>query len=129
SAESSARSPCARQSMSGRWPTAMSSPTRNPWTFSSPSPPEPVMVDGHGRRSPPPPRAARVLLSGIVDYAGLFPPAALTMWSAVQNYAAYRSGVDAWALGRFVAPAVRLHELATAIAGLDPEGTFAGWRV
>lgn len=70
-----------------------------------------------------------MLLSGIVDYAGLFPPAALTMWSAVQNYAAYRSGVDAWALGRFVAPAVRLHELATAIAGLDPEGTFTGWRV
>src|SRR5690606_33029906 len=60
---------------------------------------------------------------------GLFPPAALTMWSAVENYAAYRSGVDAWALGRFVAPAARLYELAGAIASLDPEGGFAGWRV
>lgn len=69
------------------------------------------------------------MLRGIVDYAGLFPPAALTMWSAVENYAAYRSGVDAWALGRFVAPAARLYELAGAIASLDPEGGFAGWRV
>ena len=35
--------------------------------------------------------ALRALLGGIVDYAGLFPPAALDMPTAVRNYAAYRA--------------------------------------
>jgi len=52
----------------------------------------------------------RTLLAGIVDYAGLFPPAGLDMPAAVANYAAYRQGPDAWALGRFVLPAARLEE-------------------
>ena len=33
--------------------------------------------------------ALRALLDGIVDYAGLFPPAALDMSTAVRNYASY----------------------------------------
>ena len=53
----------------------------------------------------------RALLSGIVDYAGLFPPAGLDMATAVANYARYRSGPDRWALGRFVVDARRLPEL------------------
>jgi hypothetical protein len=46
--------------------------------------------------------AVRVLLDGIVDYAGLFPPAALGMPEAVRNYARYRGGDAGWMLGRFV---------------------------
>ena len=53
----------------------------------------------------------RTLLSGIVDYAGLFPPAGLDMATAVANYARYRAGPDRWALGRFVVNASRLEEL------------------
>jgi hypothetical protein len=50
------------------------------------------------------------LLAAGIDYAGLFPPAGLDMSSAVRNYADYRTGTDAWALGRFVVPASRLGE-------------------
>lgn len=52
----------------------------------------------------------RVLLADLIDYAGLFPPAALAMPAAVENYARYVTGSDKWALGRFVLPASRLTE-------------------
>ena len=52
----------------------------------------------------------RALLSGVVDYAGLFPPAGLPLDQAIRNYARYRQGSDAWMLGRFVIPAARLAE-------------------
>jgi hypothetical protein len=65
--------------------------------------------------------ALRPLLSGIVDYAGLFPPAGLDMATAVRNYAQYRHDDAAWMLGRFVLPVSRLDELASEIRALDLE--------
>src|SRR5262245_17845898 len=53
----------------------------------------------------------RALLAGVIDYAGLFPPAKLPLDQAVRNYARYRAEPDAWMLGRFVIPAARLAEL------------------
>ena len=53
----------------------------------------------------------RTLLSGVLDYAGLFPPAKLPLDEAFANYLRYRAGPNAWMLGRFVIPAVRLCEL------------------
>jgi hypothetical protein len=53
----------------------------------------------------------RALLAGIVDYAGLFPPARLPLDEAIRNYACYRQQADAWMLGRFIIPAARLGEL------------------
>ncbi len=53
----------------------------------------------------------RVLLDHLIDYAGLFPPAALSMPDAVRNYARYRDGEYAWALGPFVVPKERAHEV------------------
>jgi hypothetical protein len=53
----------------------------------------------------------RVLLTGIIDYAGLFPPAKLPIDQAICNYARYAGGADRWMLGRFVCPASRLAEL------------------
>ncbi|MEO8593616.1 MAG: hypothetical protein ABI759_09855 [Candidatus Solibacter sp.] len=53
----------------------------------------------------------RALLEGLIDYAGLFPPAALEMDAALRNYAAYRRGPHAWALGRFVVPVARVDEV------------------
>lgn len=47
---------------------------------------------------------AQAILSRCIDYAGMFPPAGLDLETAVQNYAAYLSGRDAWALGMFVLP-------------------------
>lgn len=58
------------------------------------------------------PSSATALLAGAVDYAGLFPPAALGMAAAAAEYADALAGPDAWLLGRFVAPAARLPELA-----------------
>lgn len=53
----------------------------------------------------------RSLFDHLIDYAGLFPPAALSMRDAARNYARYLASADAWMLGRFVVPAVRLDEL------------------
>lgn len=70
----------------------------------------------------------RSLLAGAVDYAGLFPPASLPMHDAARNYAVYRAGRDAWALGRFVVPATRLGELASVGDGLEG-APDAAWRI
>ncbi len=56
--------------------------------------------------------ADRALLGGLVDYAGLFPPAQLGMKEAVDEYREAREGPHAWMLGRFLVPASRLEELA-----------------
>jgi hypothetical protein len=48
--------------------------------------------------------SVRALLAGIIDYAGLFPPAKLELRQALENYATYHAGPDAWMLGRFVCP-------------------------
>lgn len=50
----------------------------------------------------------RALLTELVDYAGLFPPAALPLDPAIRYYAQYRAGADAWMLGRFICPAAKL---------------------
>jgi hypothetical protein len=67
--------------------------------------------------------ALHALLEGLIDYAGLFPPAALSMQDAVRNYARYGEGEYAWALGRFVVPADRAHEVPPefpqSVLGLD----------
>jgi hypothetical protein len=52
-----------------------------------------------------------ILLERLIDYAGLFPPAALSMEDAVRNYARYRDGEHDWALGRFVVPLERVAEV------------------
>jgi hypothetical protein len=68
-------------------------------------------------------RALRVLLEGLIDYAGLFPPAALPMDEAVRNYELYREGEHAWALGKFVVPLDRAAEVPTdfprSVLGVD----------
>ena len=79
------------------------------------------------------------LLERVVDYAGLFPPAGLSMRDAVTEYAEQRRSAGAWMLGRFVVPVTRLDELAaaagegrggnetraiSALVGADPAGDF-----
>lgn len=61
--------------------------------------------------APPAAPALQALLEALVDYAGLFPPAALPLDAAVRRYARYRSGSDAWMLARLVLPAARLAAL------------------
>lgn len=54
--------------------------------------------------------SVKVLLSSIVDYAGLFPPAKLDMGEAIANYAQYQTTPYSWMLSRFVVSASRLDE-------------------
>lgn len=71
----------------------------------------------------------RTLGGGLIDYAGLFPPAALSMQGAVEAFARARMGEHEWMLSRFVCPASRLDELSAIGARLMP-GTNAtsGYR-
>ena len=69
------------------------------------------------------PPACRAFLDGLIDYAGLFPPATLALEPALDLYGRYRTGDDAWMLGRFLIPAARLAEadaLVESVAGTDP---------
>jgi hypothetical protein len=59
---------------------------------------------------------ATALFDGIMDYAGLFPPARLAMEEAFQEFLEHRSSQDGWMVARFVCPAARLDELAPLIA-------------
>ena len=60
-------------------------------------------------------QAIAELLAHAIDYAGLYPPAALPMPDAVGEYAKQRVSPHAWALGRFV-------------VGMDQLGTFIAAR-
>lgn len=68
--------------------------------------------------------ATRALFERLIDYAGLFPPAELSMAAAVQEYAAICSGSHAWMAGRFIVPASRAFELGAELER-EPERTFA----
>jgi hypothetical protein len=63
----------------------------------------------------------RALLTGVIDYAGMFPPAKLPMEEATRNYARYRQEPESWMLGRFLCPTSRLAELAPFCGKLFPE--------
>lgn len=74
-------------------------------------------------------RSLRILMTGLIDYAGLFPPAKLGMQDAVETYNRSIVGEHEWMLGRFICPVSRLGEFSHAAAALMP-GTFAssGYR-
>ncbi len=62
-------------------------------------------------------RDARIAaLSGLIDYAGLFPPASLDMEGAVAGYRGARSSTEAWIVDRFICPVSRLEELVGVVA-------------
>jgi len=75
-------------------------------------------------------QALEVLLAGAVDYAGLFPPAAMDMAGAVHAYTLYLGDPQRDMLGRFVVPVVRLREFDGEASGLLPIGeSSTPWRL
>lgn len=54
----------------------------------------------------------RNFMTGLIDYAGLFPPASLDIETALDNYAGYLEGEEGWMLGRCIVPAAQLHRVA-----------------
>ncbi|MGP1272398.1 MAG: hypothetical protein ACTS22_03615 [Phycisphaerales bacterium] len=75
------------------------------------------------------PASFDALTHGLIDYAGLFPPASLGMSESCSAYARHLQSQDARRLSHFVCPASRLDELSKHGAALMP-GTFAtsGYR-
>ena len=73
------------------------------------------------------PASLRALLAGVIDYAGLFPPARLDISQAVQQYATYRERPEAWMLGRFVLPFARIDEFIDARRAIGRAGD--PWRL
>ncbi len=74
------------------------------------------------------PASLRALLAGLIDYAGLYPPAELGMPAAVAEYARQRQGPDAWVLGCFVVAASRLEELGHCIEAESRRGPLP-WTI
>lgn len=66
--------------------------------------------------------AIRALLTEVIDYAGLFPPATLALEPAIRNYAHYRASDDRWMLGRLVCPTAKLAELSPLVDQLFANG-------
>ena len=70
--------------------------------------------------------AIKNLVSNIVDYAGLFPPAKLPLDEVIENYEQYLSGDFAWMLSRLVLPIAKT-------ADLETNATFAAskhtWKI
>jgi len=64
----------------------------------------------------------RAALIGLVDYAGLFPPAGLGLARVLGNHASYADGPDRWMLGRLVLPVGRLDEASELIERMDRAG-------
>jgi len=65
--------------------------------------------------------ALRLLLDGVFDYAGLFPPAALPMEDAAREYGDHVTGEESWIVEAFVCPVAWLPDLlAQPPRGTDP---------
>lgn len=78
---------------------------------------------------PQPLASISALMAGAIDYAGLFPPAGLSMPEAVINYATYRNSNYAWMLGRFVVTAARLDEFYESARDFISRDGGNAWRV
>lgn len=61
--------------------------------------------------------ALKVLLEGFIDYAGLYPPAALGLPDALSNYSSYRQGEYAWMLRHFVVGGAQVENVPSALDG------------
>ena len=57
------------------------------------------------------PESLRALLTNLVDYAGLYPPAALSLPVALTNYGRYLASTEGWILNRLVLPATKLDDV------------------
>jgi hypothetical protein len=67
----------------------------------------------------------KALLTSVVDYAGLFPPAKLDLQEAMENYVQDSASSHAWMLSRFVIPAALVPELAE----LSPAFSLKQWSL
>jgi hypothetical protein len=62
----------------------------------------------------------KALLDGVLDYAGLFPPAKLSLPEAVRTYARCRESQQSWMLARFICPISLFANLCQLLEDLEP---------
>lgn len=74
-------------------------------------------------------QSVRSLLTGVIDYAGLFPPTQISMSEAVLKYATYKHSNYSWLLGRFVLPAALLDDFYENAANFVSKGIGDPWRL
>src|SRR5689334_9301030 len=65
------------------------------------------------------PGSLQALLAKLIDYAGLYPPAALPLAIVAERYRGFRASPENWMLNRLVLPAAKLAQ-----SPLEPN-----WRV
>jgi hypothetical protein len=70
----------------------------------------------------PVPASLGALLDGAIDYAGLYPPAALDLPTALDKYSRHRASPYSWMLGRFVVGVDKLPGLASLVAERNGSG-------
>lgn len=63
----------------------------------------------------------RALLAGTIDYAGLFPPAALELAPALQNQMVYLRENDIWMLGGFILPTAKFEQAEALLGSFSPQ--------
>ena len=66
----------------------------------------------------------QTLMNGLIDYAGLFPPAKLPLNEAVAEYISHFKDNKKWILGRFIMPVSQLKDLEEFIPKFDGIGTL-----
>ena len=72
---------------------------------------------------------SEIMLEGLIDYAGLYPPANLDMQATVHNWSANYSSEDRWMLARLIIPANRLDEFTQAAEQLVPKSDEEPWQL
>jgi hypothetical protein len=60
------------------------------------------------------------LLTGLIDYAGMFPPCSLALEPALQNHASYVRSSEAWMLNGFVLPVEQFDPTRQFLSRFDP---------
>jgi hypothetical protein len=70
------------------------------------------------------PESLRALLTNLIDYAGLYPPAALALPVVLENYRRYLASPERWILNRLVLPVAKLDDVE--LSGVEPGNA---WRV
>jgi hypothetical protein len=71
----------------------------------------------------------RAGLAGLVDYAGLFPPAGLDLPAVVRNVDSYARSAEAWMLGRLIVPAGQLEACAELVMAAPDTPPAPAWTV
>jgi hypothetical protein len=64
----------------------------------------------------------RTFMHGLIDYAGLFPPANLPLNEAIDDYIKHLKGENSWMLGRFIIPVSKLNKLDQFVSLFDEIG-------